>query len=215
MRLPSLVIFDCDGVLVDSEHLSHQVLHELLLKEGVAISYQETIDRFMGASTSGFLQCVSTLCGGIPDGFLSRFRERSLTAFAERLTTVPGVKEVLQSLPMPHCVASNGTHLKMQATLGKTGLLERFKNRIFSAEDVTNPKPAPDLFLHAAKALGAEPTDCLVVEDSPTGVLAARAAGMRVVGYTAMTPSRRLVDAGAHAVFGSMSELPALLGIEA
>ena len=215
MRSPALVIFDCDGVLVDSEHLSHRVLHEMLLEQGVAISYEETIDRFMGTSTSGFLEGVSALCGGsIPDGFLGRFREETLAAFAETLTAVPGVEEMLLSLPVPYCVASNGRHFKMQATLGKTGLLKHFENRIFSSEDVANPKPAPDLFLHAARTLGANPRECIVVEDSPTGVLAARAAGMRVLGYSAMTPSNRLAEAGAHAVFGSMSQLPPLLYID-
>jgi HAD superfamily hydrolase (TIGR01509 family) len=215
VQLPSLVIFDCDGVLVDSEHLSHQVLHELLLKEGVPISYEQTLLRFMGTSTEGFLAAVSSLCGRIPETFLENFRDGSLAAFEERLTVVPGIEDVLQSLPMPYCVASNGRHFKMQATLGKTGLLRQFENRIFSAEDVARPKPAPDLFLHAAKALGAKPSECVVVEDSPTGVLAARSAGMRVFGYAAMTPQSRLLEAGAHAIFSSMSELPSLLGTEA
>ncbi len=212
MRPPALVIFDCDGVLVDSEHISHSVLHTMLLESGVSISYEETMDRFIGTSNVGFLKEVGGLCGGVaPAGFLDRFREATLAAFSEHLSAVAGVEELLLALPVPYCVASNGRHFKMQATLGKTHLLKHFTNRIFSFEDVERPKPAPDLFLHAARSLGADPSECVVVEDSPTGVQAARAAGMRALGYAAMTSPKKLIDAGAHAVFGSMSHLPALL----
>ncbi len=209
MRTPSLVIFDCDGVLVDSEHISHTILHAMLLQHGVVISYEETIDRFIGTSTSGFLDGVGGLCGGIvPDGFLDRFRTESFTALMEGVTAIFGVPELLPSMRVPYCVASNGRHAKMQATLGKTGLLKYFDGRIFSSEDVDKPKPAPDLFLHAARSLGIEPVECLVVEDTPTGVQAAKAAGMRVFGYSALTSPKRLLDAGADEVFSSMRELP-------
>ena len=212
MRPPALVIFDCDGVLVDSEHISHSVLHTMLLECGVGISYEETMDRFLGTSNEGFLKEVGGLCGGVvPPGFLDRFREARQAAFSEGLTAVAGVEELLLSLPVPYCVASNGRHIKMQATLGQTHLLKHFTHRIFSYEDVERPKPAPDLFLHAARALGADPSKCVVVEDSPAGVQAARAAGMHALGYAAMTSPKKLLDAGAHAVFSHMSHLPALL----
>ncbi|CAN5263578.1 HAD family hydrolase [soil metagenome] len=212
MRTPALVIFDCDGVLVDSEHISHTILHAMLSQHGVTISYEETIDRFIGTSTSGFLDGVAGLCGGIvPGRFLERFRAESFTALTDGVTAISGVEELLASMRIPYCVASNGRHAKMQATLEKTGLLKYFDGRIFSSEDVDKPKPAPDLFLHAARALGIDPLECLVVEDTTTGVQAARAAGMRVFGYSAMTSPKRLLDAGADQVFGSMRELPGLV----
>ncbi len=184
----------------------------MLLESGVSISYEETMDRFIGTSNVGFLKEVGALCGGVvPAGFLDQFREATLAAFSEHLSAVAGVEELLLSLPVPYCVASNGRHLKMQATLGKTRLLKHFTDRMFSFEDVEKPKPAPDLFLHAARSLGAAPSECVVVEDSTTGVQAARAAGMRALGYAAMTSPKKLLDAGAHAVFGSMTHLPALL----
>jgi HAD superfamily hydrolase (TIGR01509 family) len=211
---PSLVIFDCDGVLVDSEHLTHRVLHEMLLAQDVDITYDDTILLFMGSSSVAFLEKVSGLCGGqVPPDFLERFRTGMAVAFAESLTAVNGIEELLSVLPMDYCVASNGRHAKMRLTLGKTGLLPRFENRIFSAEDVAHPKPAPDLFLHAAKTLGVAPAHCLVIEDSPTGVRGARAAGMRVLGYVAMASADALLEAGAHEVFDDMADVPRLLGL--
>jgi HAD superfamily hydrolase (TIGR01509 family) len=212
---PALVIFDCDGVLVDSEHLTHRVLHDALLAQGVDISYDNTILLFMGSSSAAFLEKVSGLCGGqVPADFVERFRANMAVSFAESLTAVNGIEEVLSSLPMDYCVASNGRHAKMRLTLGKTGLLSRFENRIFSAEDVEHPKPAPDLFLHAAQARGVAPADCLVIEDSPTGVRGARAAGMQVLGYVGMASAQALLDAGAHRVFDDMADVPRLLGLQ-
>jgi len=210
-----LVIFDCDGVLVDSEHITHRVLHEMLLEQRVDISYDDTIVHFMGSSSTAFLEKVSGLCGGeVPPQFLERFRAGMAVAFAESLTAVSGIEDVLSALPMPYCVASNGRHAKMRLTLGKTGLLRHFEDRIFSAEDVANPKPAPDLFLHAARTLGVAPSDCVVLEDSPLGVQGARAAGMRVYGYVAMATAPRLLEAGAHGVFDDMAQVPRLLGLQ-
>lgn len=209
-----LIIFDCDGVLVDSERLSHQVLVDLLAEHGVVMSLDVAVERFIGSSTDGFLHKVSALLGGtLPEGFLATFRQRSVQAFQTGLTVVPGVPEMLDALTLPCCVASNGHHDKMRFTLAHTGLAPRFQGRVFSADDVANPKPAPDLFLHAARMLGAEPARCVVVEDSPTGVQAARAAGMRVLGHAGLTPAQRLLDAGAHAVFDDMRRLPKLLGL--
>ena len=209
----ALVIFDCDGVLVDSEHISHRVLHGMLVECGAVISYEETVERFIGSSTRGLLEGVGTLCAGqVPTGFLDRFRTKMLAAFAQELTAVPGVESMLKSLDLPHCVASNGSHMKIQFALRKTGLLGHFTNRIFSAEDVVHPKPAPDLFLHAARSLSVEPGRCVVIEDTPAGIRAAQAAGMLALGYAATTPGDRLMDAGAHEVFRNMSELRSVLG---
>lgn len=207
-----LIIFDCDGVLVDSEVLCHQVLQKMIGEYGVTLTLEETFGHFMGSSTEG---CVATLASVIgrpaPDDFLGRFTERAFSAFSDGLVAVPGVAELIAALPWPYCVASNGPHEKMKFTLGRTGLIQHFEGRMFSAQDVQRPKPAPDLFLHAAKACGAEPANCVVIEDSPTGVKAARAAGMTVLGYAAMGQAAKLMAAGAHEVFSAMDALPDLL----
>ncbi|MCE2658334.1 MAG: HAD family hydrolase [Rubrivivax sp.] len=208
LRRPELVIFDCDGVLVDSERLSHEVLQAMLAEHGLSLTLAQTFERFMGSSSERCRDRVADLLGpAMPDDFMRRFGVRSVEAFAGSLLPVPGVAAVLDALASPFCVASNGPHEKMRFTLGHTGLLPRFEGRLFSADDVSRPKPAPDLFLHAAQTLGAAPQGCVVVEDSPTGVAAARAAGMTVFGYAAMGQGATLRAAGAAAVFDRMSEL--------
>lgn len=210
---PGLVVFDCDGVLVDSERISHLVLQAMLAEHGAPLSFDEAVATFMGASMPHTLARVQALTGVPPDDFLPRFRARTYAAFAAALAPVPGVPALLASLATPFCVASNGPREKMTLTLTRTGLIGHFDGRLFSADDVRHPKPAPDLFLHAAARMAVAPSACVVVEDSPTGVRAARAAGMAVVGYAAMTPPRRLLDAGAERVFDRMEALPALLGL--
>lgn len=208
----SLLIFDCDGVLVDSERLSHSVLREMIFEYGVDLTLKETLDHFMGTSTEKCLEVLASLIGrSAPGDFLTQFRDRTFFAFRQSLTAVAGVDEVIAGLRVPFCVASNGPREKMRFTLGHTGLLPHFDGRLFSAQDVKQPKPAPDLFLHAAATLGAAANTCLVIEDSPTGVAAARAAGMRVLGFAGMGQADKLRRAGAHATFAHMSELPALL----
>ena len=207
-----MVIFDCDGVLVDSERISHEVMCEMLAELGVAISFDAAVLRFMGTSMPVCMARIAELLQAPPpDDFLAAFAQRTHAAFAAGLQRVPGVTEVLDSLRMPYCVASNGTHAKVNFTLGHTGLLSRFAGRIFTADDVRNPKPAPDLFLHAARSLGAQARHTTVVEDTPTGITAAKAAGMRAIGYAAMTPAERLRAAGADAVVATMAEVQALL----
>ncbi len=214
MSPPQLVIFDCDGVLVDSERISHQILQAMLRERGVDLSLEETINKFIGTSTRKTIEILEMLIGRAACAdFLDLFADLSRAAFAADLTAVPGVEDVLAWLSVPYCVASNGSREKMAVTLGRTGLLPRFSGRIFSADDVVHPKPAPDLFLHAASSFSALPAQCIVIEDTPTGITAARAAGMTAYGYAAMTPADRLRQAGAHAVFSVMSELPALLNI--
>ena len=212
MPTPDLLIFDCDGVLVDSERLAHQVLLQMLAEAGITMSLQQAYDRFMGASTEKCVALLHDLLGAAPPAdFMPRYADRCFTAFREGLSAVEGIPPLLDELTLPCCVASNGPRDKMRFTLGHTGLLPRFEGRLFSAQDVQRPKPAPDLFLHAARTLGAAPARCVVVEDSPTGVAAARAAGMTVYGYAAMTDPARLQAAGAHRVFHRMADLPALL----
>ena len=159
------------------------------------------------------LQIIEDVLGGpAPEGFLDDLQRHTFAAFREGLKPVPGVREALDAIPWPACVASSGDLLKMRTTLTLAGLIVRFERRMFSALDVPHGKPAPDLFLHAAASMGAAPGDCAVVEDTPTGVEAAVAAGMAVFGYAggAHSSERALAAAGA-IVFRSMSELPVLL----
>lgn len=207
-----LVIFDCDGVLVDSERLSHTVLHRMLHEMGATLSYEDTVLRFIGTSMPTCVARITELLGhGPPPDFLREFGRRTRAAFEAELVLVPGVEQVLAELSTPCCVASNGNRAKVDFTLGHTGLRARFEGRIFTADDVQHPKPAPDLFLFAARALGAGPARTTVVEDTPTGIQAAKAAGMRAIGFAAMTPAARLHAAGADAVAQSMPEVAALL----
>ena len=218
-----MVIFDCDGVLVDSERLTHQVVVDMLAERGVSLSFEEAVDRFIGMSmANGVVQMTDLLGGALPAEFLPEMGRRTRAAFRAGLTSVPGIEAVLDGLDRlpsrPFCVASNGNHAKVNFTLGHTDLLPRFTGqttvRIFTADDVAHPKPAPDLFLLAARTLGADPARTTVVEDTPTGVKAAKAAGMRAIGFAAMTPAGRLQAAGADAIARSMAEVAALLAAE-
>ena len=207
-----LVIFDCDGVLVDSERLAVRVEAALLGELGWPLSQAEVIERFMGRSQSFMLEAIQERLGeDLPDGWRELLDRRYRAAYEAELTPVDGVVEALDRIAIPTCVASGGSHETLRHTLGLTGLYERFQGRIFSATEVAEGKPAPDLFLHAAARLGAEPAACAVVEDSRYGVQAARAAGMLAFGYTGgLTPPERL--AGPRTVlFDDMRRLPDLL----
>lgn len=207
-----LLILDCDGVLVDSEKLSHGVLQQMLAELGVALSFDATVERFIGTSLPVCMARVGELLGGTPpEDFRSRFAQRTREAFEAGLEPVAGIGPLLDGLRMPYCVASNGNRAKVEFTLGHTGLLPRFAGRIFTADDVLHPKPAPDLFLHAARRMGAVPQHVTVIEDTATGIAAAKAAGMRAIGFAAMTPRAQLAAAGADALADSMDELAALL----
>jgi len=207
-----LLIFDCDGVLVDSERITNQVFVEMLNELGLSLTLEDMFDQFVGNSMGQCMQLISEMLGRLPpDDFLPTYRERTKRALESLLQPVPGIEQALNSISIPWCVASSGDHAKMRTTLGITGLWPRFEGKIFSVTEVANPKPAPDVFLHAAKQSGVSPEDCVVVEDTPTGVKAAVAAGMTVFGYCALTPAHRLLSAGAHRVFDCMSVLPGLL----
>lgn len=209
---PELVIFDCDGVLVDSEKIAVTIDRRMLADLGWQLSQDEIVERFVGRSFADMAADISAHLGHpLPDGWDTRYRQLYREAFEAELTPVDGITEALDALALPVCVASSTSHRGLQHTLGLTGLHERFAGRIFSAEDVTRGKPAPDLFLHAAHSLGVEPSRCAVVEDSPYGVAAARAAGMRAYGYCGgLTPAHRLEGPGT-TVFDDMRKLPALL----
>ena len=181
---PQLVIFDCDGVLVDTERVANTLLSEALAGLGVELDFVETVARFKGRSGRDSLAIVERDFGvQMPFDLLERCRQGIIERFEAEPRTMPGIPEALAAIDLPTCVASSGEHDKMRRTLGATGLFEHFEGRIFSAADVERGKPFPDLFLHAAETLGAHPEHCVVVEDSVPGVEAGIAAGMRVLGY--------------------------------
>jgi HAD superfamily hydrolase (TIGR01509 family) len=206
-----LVIFDCDGVLVDSEPLSNRALSDALGAIGYVIDPEETTTTFIGRSWPSCEAIIRERFGPVPESLRDDYRARMAAAFDAGLEAVPGVVEAIEAIDAPMCVASSGPHPKMRHSLGLVGLYERFEGRIFSAFDVENGKPAPDLFLHAAASMGFAPADCVVVEDSPVGVEAARAAGMRVLGYAGRTDPALLAPF-ADEVFADMAELPGLIG---
>lgn len=205
-----LVIFDCDGVLVDSDRLSLQIQAKHVTALGLPMDADACAREFLGIGMESTVSMIEERLGRpVPLGWLSELEAEVNEVFQRELEVVPGIVGALEEITLPTCVASGGSHEKMRLTLGLTGLRERFEGRIFSAEEVSRPKPAPDLFLHAAAEMGAGPEGCTVVEDSPFGVAAAKAAGMRCFGFTALTPAERLSEADA--VFNAMGELPALL----
>ncbi|MFG3590812.1 HAD family hydrolase [Streptomyces sp. NPDC047990] len=208
-----LVIFDCDGVLVDSERIAVRVDALVLAGLGWNLTEPEIVERFMGRSSRSMTQQIEDYLGhSLPADWEEEFEPLYRDAFAAELTPVQGVVDALDALArLSTCVASGGSHDKMRFTLGITGFYARFEGRIFSATEVKHGKPAPDLFLHAARQMGVVPEACAVVEDSQYGVQAARAAGMRAFAYAGgMTPVGRLEGPGT-VVFDDMRRLPGLL----
>ena len=209
------VIFDCDGVLVDSEPIANRVFAETLTDIGLPTTYEQAVGDFMGLSMTACLQKVADRLGTkVPEKFLGDLTERTYRAFENELRPVPGIVDALAKIYLPVCVASSGEVSKMQLTLGLTGLLPRFDGRLFSATQVARGKPHPDIFLHAATEIGVSPERCVVVEDSVPGVLGGVSAEMTVLGFAGgLTPAEALAEAGA-TVFYDMSELPGLLQSE-
>jgi HAD superfamily hydrolase (TIGR01509 family) len=209
-----LVIFDCDGVLVDSELITNTVFVRMLNELGLSLSLEDMFDQVVGRSMPQCLALVTGLLGRpVPDGFVEEFQRRSAAALKSELKAVTDIETVLAALDVPFCVASSGTHEKMQTTLGVTGLLWQFAGKMYSVTEVARSKPHPDVFLHAASQQGVAPAACAVIEDTPTGVRAGVAAGMTVFGYCALTPRPSLITAGAHHTFERMRDLPGLLAI--
>jgi HAD superfamily hydrolase (TIGR01509 family) len=210
-RPVELVIFDCDGVLVDSERIAVRVDAQMLAELGWPLSEAEVVERFMGRTTEDMIRAIEAEIDGLNPGWHVEFDRRYMAALEAELQPVDGVVEALDAIDVPTCVASSGTHEKLRFTLGHTGLYPRFAGRIFSAHDVGRGKPAPDLFLHAARSLGADPAACAVVEDSRHGVQAGRAAGMRVFAYGGGLAPRDQLAGPSTVVFDDMRELPRLL----
>lgn len=214
---PGAVIFDCDGVLVDSERLMNSEFSAMLNELGLSYTAEQTTRTFMGRSMKSCMTIVEAQLGrAVPADFLAMLDERAYAAFARDLKPVPGVEAVLDALDRaatPYAVASSGSHEKMHTTLGITGLLPRLAGRITSATEVAHGKPAPDVFLLAADRLQTAPAACVVIEDSLLGIEAACAANMQVIGYAAMVAASDMHAAGATFVVHSMSDVPRLLAL--
>ena len=212
-----LVIFDCDGVLVDSEVISNGVLAGLLTAEGLPTTLVEARRDYQGLLLAEVVERAQERLGrALPEDWLERFERERAEAFQRELAPVSGAVEVVERVRaagVAVCVASQGKLEKTRLSLELTGLRHLFGDgTLFSAYAVARGKPHPDLFLHAAGEMGADPAGCVVVEDTPSGVLAGVCAGMRVLGYAADSDERALRGAGAE-VFRSLAELPALLGL--
>jgi len=212
MARPGLIIFDCDGVLVDSEHIDARIRSECFQAAGFLVTTEELLAN-PGTSRAGLVEMIDRRFGRpIPEGFMEEARAKILSVFTEELRAIDGVGQLLDSLPMPICVASNSHHDRIRHSLEVTDLWRFFDPHVFSAMMVTRAKPAPDLFLFAAERLNVAPGDCLVVEDSVNGITAARAAGMDVIGFCGGSHcgpghADSLLSAGCSRVFARMSEV--------
>jgi HAD superfamily hydrolase (TIGR01509 family) len=214
---PDLVIFDCDGVLIDSEAIACRADSACLAEIGIALSAEAIMDRYLGISAAAMCADIEQHLGCVlPARFAETLRLRVAAAFETELVAMPGVEIVLANLPQRRCVASSSAPERLRHSLSLTGLLRWFDPYVFSSTQVARGKPAPDLFLFAAASLQTVPAMCVVVEDSVPGVQAAAAAGMRVIGFAGGSHCRpghadRLRAAGAAAITDDMRRLPALL----
>lgn len=203
-----LVIFDCDGVLVDSEPVTLRVMCDYLNELGANLTVAETMRLYIGKSLKEDIALSTRVLGRTPpEGFYEAFQVRRDVALRNEVEVIPHVREAIEALPVPYCAASGADLGKMEITLGRTGLLPLFEGRMFSLTHVKRSKPAPDVFLLAAQTMGVDPARCAVIEDSPTGIAAGIAAGMTVFGYCALQEPRLLLEAGAVAVFDDMRKL--------
>jgi HAD superfamily hydrolase (TIGR01509 family) len=206
----NLVIFDCDGVLVDSERLAVRTEAEILASLGWPLTEAEIVERFVGRSAAHMQLEIERQLGRSID-WDAEFEPRYREVFERELVPVPGIVEALGEITTPVCVASSGSHDKMRFTLGKTGLFDRFDGQIFSVDQVEHGKPAPDVFLFAAAEMGVPPDRCAVVEDSVSGVRGALAAEMSAFAFAGGVTSGGALSIGGAVVFDDMVELPALL----
>lgn len=206
------IIFDCDGVLVDSEAISIGVLVELAKEAGLHLDYEQALEDFSGEALQYCLEQIEKQAPqALPENAIQLFRECTFQAFKDSIQAIPGIAALLQRLKeVPKCVASNAPQNKIELNLGLLDLLKHFEGRLFSAYELERWKPEPDLFLHAARQMGYTPKDCVVIEDSLAGVQAAVAGGFDVFAYTRPKRAKQLEAAGAH-VFFDMNQLDDLL----
>jgi HAD superfamily hydrolase (TIGR01509 family) len=215
--VPELIIFDCDGVLLDSEVIACRVDAACLAEVGIEMAADEVMDRYLGISAAAMCTDIERrMACVLPPDFAARLHRRTAAAFDSELEPMPGVEAALKALPQRRCVASSSAPERLRHALSLTGLLSYFEPHIFSATQVARGKPAPELFWFAAEAMEVAASACLVIEDSVPGVQAAIAAGMRVIGFVGGGHCRpghadRLRAAGAVAIADEMRRLPALV----
>lgn len=213
---PDMVIFDCDGVLVDSESITDRVMQANFERHGLRLEASEIAQLFTGGTMQGAMDGALALGADLPNDWLDQIYPEIFDALANEVVVIPGAIDVLNALDdagIPYAIGSNGPHAKMDVTLTRTGLKARLLGRIYSREDVPNAKPAPDVYLKAANDAGIDPSRCVVIEDSASGAKAGVAAGMFTIGFHAETPKDRL-EPICDALFDDMSELPALLALK-
>jgi HAD superfamily hydrolase (TIGR01509 family) len=212
MIRPDLIIFDCDGVLVDSEVLSCRCLSEILAVHGIDLGVDQALDLFLGRSVTAVIQHYEALGRAIPGQFAAELKTGVRAAFLSSLCPIEGVQSVLEELRIPHCVASSSDLDRVSFALSLTGLARHFDSRLYTSQMVEHGKPAPDLFLYAAERMQADPGRTLVIEDSISGVTAGKAAGMAVWGFVGGSHYRSregnaiLRNAGADRVFERMAD---------
>jgi HAD superfamily hydrolase (TIGR01509 family) len=215
MTRPDLVIFDCDGVLVDSETVSNRVLAKNLTRHGLPMTLERSMELFVGGTMRGVGEQARRMGADLPADWVDEIYAETYEALRAGVDVIAGIPELLDRLDaerIPYAVGSNGSEDKMQITLGQNGLLDRFKGAIFSAHTLKTAKPDPDLYLAAATHFGVDPSRAVVIEDSATGATAAARAGMRCLGYAAHDDGARLAAAGAE-LFDSMFAVPMLIGL--
>lgn len=204
------IIFDCDGVLVDSESISAKVFQEMVSELGCDLDFETVVTQITGTSMKENLAFFANKLGrNLPDDFESEFRRRSYEAFKTELKPVKGIHALLEKITVPYCTASSGPQKKIRLNLTAASLIDKFNN-IFSSYDIGSWKPEPDIYLYAAKQMGFQPKECAVVEDSIAGVKSARAGGFDVFGFTRIGNEKAFEELGAK-VFYEMNELLKLL----
>lgn len=212
-----LVIFDCDGVLVDSEAIANRITAEAISQLGLPMAPEEALKRFLGGKLTFIQKDIEAVLGReLGDAWVPSLYARQFEVYRRELKAIPGIESALMRISgsgLKICVGSNGPVEKMKVTLGITKLNRFFQDRVFSADMVGIPKPQPDLYLFCADQMGVPPDRCVVVEDSPVGARAGLAAGMRVLGYHAAHGPEGLAAVGVHALFDDMARLPDLLGL--
>ncbi len=209
------VLFDCDGVLVDSEVLTNALLRDDLASFGLDLTLEQTMEQFVGSTMWGVAEKAVEMGAKLPDDWIATFYAKMYEVMAEKVEAVPGAAELLDRLTevgIRVAVGSNGPLSKMDITLNKTDLMNRVSPHVYSSQDLPNPKPAPDVYLHAAEQLGVAPDACIVVEDSTSGAKAAEAAGMRCIGFAAEGQAAELAPYCIFTVH-SMQELAERLGL--
>jgi HAD superfamily hydrolase (TIGR01509 family) len=205
-----LIIFDCDGVLVDSERITAEAFSKVLEEEcGLSLGFDVLLETFMGQSSQRCLEIIEEMLGHKPPSDLeARYQNDISIVLQESVTAIDGIERALADISVPCCVASGGSYEKMRTTLGKTNLLPFFEGKLFSSSDVSKGKPHPDVFLYAAEKMSClNPGRCLVIEDSPLGVEGGVAAGMTVFGFADLIKKQKLIDSGAHHIFTEMANL--------